>query len=130
MREEETQHLPCRVRPSWIGVRAGAAASRPGVAGTVNIPMLGDRPSPGVGKDHAGIGMPVGHRSTNHLRWPYRFGGLPENSLAVVRMHRVVAVTMENDGRYGRSAIHNCFGLGPLPHGDERGRKIAGGPAG
>jgi light-regulated signal transduction histidine kinase (bacteriophytochrome) len=77
------------------------------------------------------IGMPVGHRSTNHLRcWTRRFGGLLENSLAVVRVHRGVAVTVENDGRYGRSTIRNRFGPASLPHGDERGGKIAGGPAG
>src|SRR5579871_970083 len=37
MLEEEAQHLPRRVRPARIGVGAGWAASRPGVAGTVNI---------------------------------------------------------------------------------------------
>src|SRR6185437_12619118 len=93
--------------------------------------MLEDRSSSGIGKDRAGIGMPVGHPSTNNLRCrTCRVGGLLENSLAVVRMHRGVAVAMENDGRHGRSAIRNRFGPASLPHGDERGGKIAGGPAG
>ena len=59
MLEEEAQHFPRRVRPSRIGVGAGGTASRPGVAGTVNVPVLGDRPPARVGKDGAGIGMPV-----------------------------------------------------------------------
>src|SRR5882724_130539 len=106
MLEKETQHFPRRVRASWVRVGAGGAASRPGMAGTVNAPMLGDRLSPGVGKDGAGVGMSVGHPSTKHLRCgTSRVGGLLKNSVAVVRMHRGVAIAMENDGRHRRSAI-------------------------
>ena len=86
---------------------------------------------PRVGKDGAGIGMAVGHSSAKHLRCrTRRFGGLLENPVAVVGMHRGVAITMENDGRHGRAGLPNCFGPVPLPHRDERGRKVAGGTAG
>src|SRR5450755_4546611 len=121
MLEKEAQHFPRRVRPSRIGVGAGGTASRPGVAGFVNVPMLGDYPSTGVTKDDVGIGMPVGHPSTTHLRCrTRRVSGLLENSVAVLWMHRGVAIAMENDGRHRRADIRHCVGLVPLPHGDER----------
>jgi hypothetical protein len=95
-REEETQHFPCRVRPARIGVGAGGTASRPGVAGTVNVPVLGDGTPARIGKDGASIGMPVGHPSAKHLRCrTRRFGGLLENSAAVARMHRGVTIAVE-----------------------------------
>src|SRR6202035_1940469 len=102
MLKEETQHFPRRVRPSRIGVGAGGTAARPRVAGTVNIPMFGDRPPAPVGKDGAGIGMAVGYASSKQLRCRTRGpGGLLENLVAVVGMHRGVAIAMENDGRHG-----------------------------
>ena len=103
MREEEAQHFPRRVRSSRIGVGAGGTASRPCVAGTVNAPMFGNCPPARVGKDGTGIGMPAGHPSAKDLRCTRRFGGLLKNSVAVVRVHRGVAIAMENDGRHGRS---------------------------
>jgi hypothetical protein len=85
--EEETQHFPRRVRPARIGVGAGGTAARPGVAGTMNVPVLGDRPAAPVGNDGASVGMPVRDPSAKHLRCrTRRFGGLLENSAAVVRM--------------------------------------------
>src|SRR5262245_23341826 len=84
-REEETQHFPCRVWPSRIGVGAGGTAARPGVAGAMNVPVFGDHPAALVGNDGASVGMPVGHPSAKHLRcWTRRFGGLLENAVAVV----------------------------------------------
>src|ERR1700688_2619828 len=68
MLEEETQHFPRRVRPSRIGVGAGGTAARPGVAGTMNVPVFGDRQPAPVGQDGAGIGMAVGDASAKHLR--------------------------------------------------------------
>src|SRR6202051_435229 len=101
MLEEETQHFPRRVRPSRIGVGANGTAARPRVAGTMNVPVFGDRPPAGVGKDGAGIGMAVGHPAAKHLRCrTRRFGELLENPVAVVGMHRGVAIAMENDRRY------------------------------
>jgi len=54
MLEEEAQHLPCGIRPARIGVGAGGTAARPGVAGAVNIPMLGDGAPVRIGKVRAG----------------------------------------------------------------------------
>jgi hypothetical protein len=55
-------------------------------------------------------------------------GGLLKNSVAVVRVHRGVAIAMENDGRHGRSGPCNCLGSATLPHRGERRREVAGGP--
>src|SRR6478672_587923 len=101
MLEEETQHFPRPVRPSWIGVGAGGTAARPRVAAAMNVPVFGDRPPAAVGKDGAGIGMPAGQPSAKDLRCTRRFGGLLKNSVAVVRVHCGVAIAMENDGRHG-----------------------------
>src|SRR6478735_6786091 len=95
MLEKETQHFPRRIRTSRIGVGAGGTASRPCVASTMNVPAFGDRPPAGVGKDGAGIGMAVGHSAAKHPRCrTRRFGGLLENPVAVVGMHRGVAIAM------------------------------------
>jgi hypothetical protein len=40
--EEETKHFLRRIRPLRIRIGAGRAASGPGVAGTVDIPVLQD----------------------------------------------------------------------------------------
>ena len=96
MLEEETQHFFRRVRPSRIGVGAGGTAARPRVAGTMNVPVFRDRAPAPIGKDAAGIGMAVGHSAAKHLRCRARgYGGLLENPVAVVRMHRGVAIAME-----------------------------------
>jgi hypothetical protein len=49
MLEEETQHFLRRVRASRIGVGASRTAARPGVAGTMNVPVFRDRPPAPVG---------------------------------------------------------------------------------
>ena len=38
--EKETEHFPSSVRPSRIGIGSGGAASRPSVAGSMDIPLL------------------------------------------------------------------------------------------
>ena len=114
MIEEEAQHFPRRVRPLRIGVGAGGTASRPGVAGTVDIPVLGDR------RARPRRSGSCGYRHARRVLVPRctfvfvsSLRGLLDNSVAVVRMHGGVAIAMENDGRHGRSAIRNC--LGPPP---------------
>src|SRR5271156_1668056 len=131
MIEEETQHFSARVRPLRIGVRTGGTASRPGVAGTVNVPMLGDRPAARADNDRAGIGMAVAYSTAKYLRRrTLRFGGPLHNSVAVLRVHRGVAIAVENDGRHLRSGFPGCLVTASLVHGDERRGKIAGGAAG
>src|SRR5262245_23060952 len=56
--------------------------------------------------------------------------GLPDNSIAVVRMHGSVAIAVKHNRRNGRAVAWHCFGPAALLHGDERGRKIGGDAAG
>jgi hypothetical protein len=58
--EKEPEHLPRRVGPLRIGVGAGGAAARPGMAGAVADPMLEDRLPVRVGVKGAAVGMPAG----------------------------------------------------------------------
>ena len=72
--------------------------------------------------------MAVGYASAKYLRRRPRCpGGLLDNLIAILRMHRSVAIAMENDGRYRSFAVRNCLGAASLPHGCERGGKIARG---
>src|ERR1700733_13486852 len=131
MLEEETQHFFARVWPLRIGVGTGGTTSRPGGGGPVNVPMLGDCPAARVGNDGACIGMPVGYPTAKYLRRrTLRFGGLLDNSVAILWVHRGVAIAVENDGRHLRSGLPGWFVTASLAHGDERGGKIAGGAAG
>lgn len=130
MSEQETQHLPRRVGPA-LGVGSGGTASRPGVAGTVDIPMLGDRTPSRVIQDRAGISMAVRNLSANHLRFQACcVGAMLDDLGAVPRMYRGVAIAMKNDGRHRTLAGRYRLGFASLPHGGERGRKITGGPTG
>jgi hypothetical protein len=114
MREEETQHFSRRVRPSRIRAGAGGITARPRVTSTMNVPVFGHRQAARVDKDGATIGMAVRDPSAKHLRCRTRcFGGLIENPVAVIGMHRSVAIAMENDGRHRSFAISNCFGRAP-----------------
>jgi hypothetical protein len=60
MLEKEAQHFPRRVRPALIGIGTRRAASGPGVAGTVDVPVLQDRAFV-VYVGCAGIAMPTGY---------------------------------------------------------------------
>src|SRR5271163_2278758 len=132
MLEEETQHFSARVRSLRIGVGTGGTASRPSVAGTVNVPMFGDRPAARVGNDCAGIGTPAGHPTAKYLRRQIlRFGRLLDNTVAVLWVYCGIVITVENNRWRLRSGRPSCFvRAASLAHGDERGGKIAGGAAG
>jgi hypothetical protein len=54
MLKEETQHFPCCVRCSRIGVGACRAAPRPCVGGAMDVPVLKDCAPARFGKDGAG----------------------------------------------------------------------------
>src|SRR5271165_7257946 len=96
--EEEAQHLPRGVRPSRIGVGASGAAPRPGVSGTMDLPVLKDCPPARVGMDCAGIGMASGHPTAMHVLLQVRSPLLRNDMIAVARMHCVVSIPMKNDG--------------------------------
>ncbi len=49
MAEKEAQHLGTGVRPLGIGVGTVRTAARPGMAGTMNLPLFQDRLAVGIG---------------------------------------------------------------------------------
>ncbi len=141
MLEEEAQHLPRSVRPSRIGVGAGGAASRPGMSGTMDHPVLKDCPPARVGMDRAGIGMASRHPTAMHFLLQARRPLLRNDMIAVARMHCVVPIPMKNDGRDSRPTLqHRRNVAGPrrsrqvtvpqvtFPHGAERRWEVVGGP--
>jgi hypothetical protein len=105
MLEEETQHFPRCVRSSRIGVGARRAASRPCVSGSVDVPVLKDSAPNRIGMDGAGIGMPSRYPPVMHmLLRGRRSDRLLKNLIAVVWMHRSVAIAVKNNGRDRRPA--------------------------
>src|SRR6266702_567465 len=100
MLEEETEHFPRCVRSSRISVGARRAAARPCVSSTVDVPVLKDSAPTRVGMDPAGIAMPTRNPPAMHFllraRGSHR---LLKNLIAVVWMHRSVAIAVKNNGR-------------------------------
>src|SRR5258705_10322270 len=100
MLEKETQHFPRCVRSSRISVGACRAASRPCVSSSVNVPVLKNFAPTRVGVDRAGIGMSSRYPPTMHLLLHARRSHrLLKNLIAVVWMHRNVAIAVKNNGR-------------------------------
>src|SRR5216684_5850599 len=100
MLEEETQHFPRCVRSSRISVGARRAAPRPCVSSSVDVPVLKDSAPTRVGMDRAGIGMPSRYPPAMHLLLRARRSDrLLKNLIAVVWMHRNVAIAVKNNGR-------------------------------
>src|SRR5882757_3560469 len=133
MLEEETQHFPGCVRSPRISVGARRAASRPCVPGSVDIPVLKDSAPTRAGMDRAGIGMPSSYLPAMHLLLCVRRSDrLLKNLIAVVWMHRHVAVAVKNNGRDRRPAVRNdpSTRSATLPHGGKCGGHVSGGPAG
>jgi len=133
MLEEETQHFPRCVRSSRISVGARRAASRPCVSSSVDVPVLKDSAPAGVGMDRAGIGMPSRYPPAMHLLLRARRSHrLLKNLIAVVWMHRNVAIAVKNNGRDRWPVTWNYPVIRPatLSHGDKRRGKVDGGPTG
>src|SRR3954467_15198893 len=100
MRQEKSQHLRRRVGSARIGVGARGTAARPGVSGAVDGPVFEDVAPAGVGMDRARIAVPARSPPAMHLRLRARRSlQLREKLIAVVWMHRAVAITVKNDGR-------------------------------
>src|SRR6202043_1941187 len=133
MLEEETQHFPRCVRSSRISVGARRAASRPCVSSSVDVPVLKDSAPTRVGMDRAGIGMssryPPAMQVLLRARRSHR---LFKNLIAVVWMHRYVAIAVKNNGRDRWPVTWDYPVIGPaaLSHGDKRRGKVSGGPTG
>src|ERR1700730_552618 len=133
MLEEEKQHSIRCVRSSRISVGARRAASRPCVSSSVDVPVLEDSTPTRVGMDRAGIGMPSRYAPAKHfLLRARRSHRLLKNLIAVVWMHRNVAIAVKNDGRDRWPVTWNYPVIGPatLSHGDKRRGKVSGGPTG
>src|ERR1700688_806026 len=100
MLEEETQHFSRCVRSSRISVGARRTASRPRVPSSVDVPVLKDSARTRVGMNRAGIGMPSRYPPAMYvLLRARRSHRLLKNLIAVVWMHRNVAIAVENNGR-------------------------------
>src|SRR5712664_4076696 len=132
MLEEETQHFPGCVRSPRIGVGARGAASRPCVSSSVDIPVLKDSAPTRAGMDRAGIGMPSSDLPAMHLLLcARRSDRLLKNLIAVVGMHRNVAIAVKNNGRDRWPVTSNYLVIAAtLPHGGKRRGKVDGGPTG
>src|SRR5258708_26558521 len=74
--EEEAQHLPGGVGSSGIGVGARGTPARPGMAGSVDDPLLQDRPPARILLHGATIGMPAGDPPVLHTELHLRGPGL------------------------------------------------------
>src|SRR5216683_2488968 len=100
MLEEETKHFPRCVGSSRISVGGRRAASRPCVSSSVGIPVLKDSAPTRVGMDRAGVGMPSRYQPAMHLLLGARRSHrLLKNMIAVVWLHRNVAIAVKNNGR-------------------------------
>src|SRR6202043_829235 len=123
MREEKPQHFPRCVGSSRISIGASRAASRPCVSSSVDVPVFEDSAPTRVGMDRAGIGMPSRCPPAMHLLLRARRSDrLPKNLIAVVWMHRNVAIAVKNNGRDRWPVTRNYPVIGPatLSHGDKR----------
>ena len=131
MLEKETQHFPRCIRTLSVRIGSRRAASGPGVAGAVDIPVL-QHLSFAVRVSRAGIPMPSRNLPAMHLlSRPSRSEGIFDSVGAVARMHGGVAVAMKNNGRDHVAARHMLTtALPPLSHGGERRRYIGGGAVG
>src|ERR1700682_6817596 len=108
MLEEETQHFPRCVRSSRISVGTRRAASRPCVSSAVDVPVLKHSTPTRVGMDRAGIGMTSRYPPALHLLLRARRSDrLLKNLIAVVWMHRNVAIALKSNDRDRRRGTWN-----------------------
>ena len=70
------------------------------MSGSVDIPVLKDATPGRVGMDRAGIGVPLRYLPAMHLLLRARRSQeLLTNLIAIVGMHRRVAIAVKNNGR-------------------------------
>src|SRR5258707_9385353 len=133
--DEESEHLPRGVGPPRIGVGAGGTAARPGMAGSVDDPLLEDRPPARIDMDRAAVGVPAGHPTVLHCCLHIRGHGVPrlrDDLIAVARVHRGLLIAMEHDRRDVAAVSLSTRGVAvsahrhcAVPHGGERRREVA-----
>src|SRR5579871_1188036 len=101
------------------------------MASIVNTPLLRNHPPVDISKDATGKGVPMGHLAVKDLLCRNsRSCRLPDDLVAVIRVHRGIAIAMEDDRRRGSFAIGCYSEPTSLSHRDESGGKIAGSAAG
>src|SRR5690348_13297454 len=133
--EEEAQYLPGGIGSSRIGVETRGTSARSGMAGSVDNPLLQDRPPALIVLHGATIGMPARHPVMRHAELQGWRGGLlrpSDDGDAIARVHRGVLITMEHDRRklrrtsFGTQRVPgSAYGDSLcLPHGGERRRQI------
>jgi hypothetical protein len=93
--EKEAQHFLRCIRSLPVRIGSGRAASGPGMAGAVDIPVLQDIAF-GVGVGRAGVPVPSRNLPAMHLLSRLsRSDGMFDNVGAVVGMHGGVAVAVK-----------------------------------
>src|SRR5947209_6260005 len=98
MVEEKSHHLAACIGSSWIGVATRRTAAGPGMAASVDVPLLEDRPSLRIVVDRAGVGEPSRRLATVHLRVQPRSDIRVGNyMIAVTGMNHGVSITMEHN---------------------------------
>jgi hypothetical protein len=139
--EKEPEHLPRGVRPLRICIGPGGTATRPGVARSVNDPLLEDCLPAHVMMQDASVGAATRYPTLLNRCLQIDVQCFPElcdDLITVVRMHRLVLVPMENYRRdNARSPASTGAVAGPvlrrvlvLAHCRERGGNVTGRPAG
>jgi hypothetical protein len=115
--EEEADHFPRGIRPARIGVGAGGTASRPGVPGPVDRPLLAPRLAGRIGVDGTAVGMTAERLAALDGRSQPggRRCGLGDDRGAVAAMDGEILVAVKDDRRHGpgRRAAASI----PLTHG-------------
>src|ERR1700730_1590732 len=100
--EKEPEHLPRGVRSLRIRVRPGGTATRPGVARSANEPLLEDCLPASVMMQEPAVAAatryPTFLNRCSHVD-VQRFPELRDDVIAVMRMHRRVLISMENNRR-------------------------------
>src|SRR3982074_1165297 len=125
MPEEKTQHFPRCVRSSRISVGARRAASRPCVSSAVDTPVLQDCAPTRVAMDREGIGMPSWYLPSMPLLLRARRSHRQlKNLIAVVWMHRSVAIAVKNNGRDRGPVTYPVIGPATVSHGEKTTGKV------
>src|ERR1700730_1409103 len=135
--EKEPEHLPRGVRSLRIRVRPGGTATRPGVARSMNEPLLEDYLSARVMMLDPAVAAATRYSTFLNRCLQVdvqRFPELRDDVIAVMRMHRRILISMENnrrdDARTPASANPAPCRALVLAHCRERGSNVAGRSAG
>src|SRR5690242_7825902 len=95
------------------------------MSGSVDFPVLEDVLFADIAVDRARVGMSSRYLSAMHLLLrTCPADGLSDNSIAISRMHRGVAIAVEDNCRNGRPVYRYCLGPATLLHHHKCGGKV------